>query len=372
MAPFQLERMGVIMEPEKGEPNEVEGVLNPAIVRGKDGQLYMFPRLVGAGNYSRIGMARVLFDTSGDPCGVERMGVALAPEADYELREGGGGCEDPRVTYLEPLGHYVMTYTALSSRGPRIAIAISDDLFEWRRVGVARFHAYKGLSFEGIDNKDASIFPMLIASHMGRPAVAMLHRPLFPRTRPEEKADPDVPAPHAEYMENIWISYHHIDEHADGRRSHQFIGHHELAAPAADWEQLKIGGGAPPMMCRHGWLMIYHGVHETAKAPGGRRKLCYSAGAMVLSPEHPTKILYRSAEPVMAPQTEAELHGTVDAVVFPTGLDRRDDLNDPDRFDVYYGMADDRIGVARLRVPAELPMMGRRLAQAAAAMPPPD
>lgn len=369
MGAFQFERMGVIMEPLAGEANEVEGVLNPAVVRGKDGQLYLFPRLVGAGNFSRIGMARVLFNKAGDPTGVERMGVVLSPEADYELREGGGGCEDPRVTYLEPLGHYVMTYTALSSRGPRIAIAISDDLFEWRRVGLAHFHAYKGLSFDGIDNKDASIFPMLVASHMGKPSVAMLHRPLFPGTRPEEKADPDVAQPRAEHLENIWISYHHIDEHADGRRSHQFIGHHKLAAPVAPWEALKIGGGAPPMMCRHGWLFLYHGVHETSKTPSGRAKLCYSAGVMVMSPDHPTKITYRSAEPVMVPETEAELHGTVDAVVFPTGLDRRDDLNDPDRFDVYYGMADDRIGVARLRVPAELPTIGRRLAATAAATP---
>jgi predicted GH43/DUF377 family glycosyl hydrolase len=42
-------------------------------------------------------------------------------------------------------------------------------------------------------------------------------------------------------------------------------------------------------------------------------------------------------------------------VVFPTGIDRRDDLGNSDRFDVYYGMADDRIGVARLDVPATLP-----------------
>jgi hypothetical protein len=41
--------------------------------------------------------------------------------------------------------------------------------------------------------------------------------------------------------------------------------------------------------------------------------------------------------------------------VFPTGIDRRDDLGTPDRFDVYYGMADNRIGVARLDLPDHLP-----------------
>lgn len=40
---------------------------------------------------------------------------------------------------------------------------------------------------------------------------------------------------------------------------------------------------------------------------------------------------------------------------FPTGIDRRDDIGMPDRFDVYYGMADNRIGVARLDVPDCLP-----------------
>ena len=85
-----------------GNPQEVEGVLNPAAARGPDGQLYLFPRLVAKGNYSRIGMARVQFNDAGDPVGVERLGIALEPEADYELRPGGGGCEDPRITFVEP------------------------------------------------------------------------------------------------------------------------------------------------------------------------------------------------------------------------------------------------------------------------------
>jgi predicted GH43/DUF377 family glycosyl hydrolase len=50
-----------------------------------------------------------------------------------------------------------------------------------------------------------------------------------------------------------------------------------------------------------------------------------------------------------------EKDGTVSNVVFPTGIDRRDDLGTPDRFDIYYGMADSRIGVARLDLPGHLP-----------------
>ena len=110
---------GLVMEPEPGNPQEIEGVLNPAAARGPDGELYLFPRLVAQGNYSRIGIARVRFNEAGDPFGVERLGIALEPEADYERRsDGSGGCEDPRITFVEPLQHYIMTYTALSPQRP--------------------------------------------------------------------------------------------------------------------------------------------------------------------------------------------------------------------------------------------------------------
>src|SRR5208282_673110 len=102
---FQLQRLGILMEPQANNPWEVGGVLNPAAARAPDGKLYLFPRLVARGNYSRIGVVRVLFNDDGDPSGVERLGIALEPDADYERRpNGGGGCEDPRVTFVEPLG----------------------------------------------------------------------------------------------------------------------------------------------------------------------------------------------------------------------------------------------------------------------------
>src|SRR5487761_553576 len=109
MTGFQLQRLGEVMKPIPGDPLEAEGVLNPAAVRGADGELYLFPRLVARDNYSRIGIARVRFDERGDPSGVERLGIALEPETEYEKRpDGSGGCEDPRVTFVEPLGCYVM------------------------------------------------------------------------------------------------------------------------------------------------------------------------------------------------------------------------------------------------------------------------
>ena len=361
MTGFQLRRLGQMMEPEPGNPLEVEGVTNPAAARGPDGHLYLFPRLVAVGNYSRIGVARALFDEAGDPCGVERLGIALEPEADYEkTSSGGGGCEDPRITFVEPLGRYVMAYTALSSAGPRIALAISEDLLSWQRLGLARFWSDDGIEFDDLDDKDASLFPVAVPNPSGQLDLAILHRPLFPGTRPEETArQPEAREVDLD-RESIWISYTPMALESDGGpyRLGQFASHHRLAAPVAVWERLKIGGGTPPVPTRHGWLIIHHGVSELEAPVHSGRRLCYSAGVMILSREHPRAVVYRSAEPVLVPALPEERSGTIANVVFPTGIDRRDDLGRPDCFDVYYGMADDRIGVARLEVPEVLPPGG--------------
>lgn len=351
-----MKRLGLIMEPEPGNPHEVEGTLNPAAVRGPDGQLYLFPRLVAKGNYSRIGIARVKFNAAGDPCGVERLGIALEPEADYELRPGGGGCEDPRVTYLEQHRQYVMTYTALSPKGPRIAIAISEDLFHWKRLGLATFEPFNGIDFVHVDNKDASIFPVAIPNHAGKMQLGLIHRPLFINTRPEETCcEPMSRAVDPEH-ESIWISYCPIPViGVELKAIGLFNSHHRVATPVSPWEMLKIGGGTPPVLTKHGWLMLYHGVSGSTEPVNAGRQLCYSAGVMILTKECPREILYRSQEPVLTPESPEELVGTITNVVFPTGIDRRDDLGTPDRFDVYYGMADSRIGVARLDVPDRLP-----------------
>ncbi len=357
---FKLQRLGMLMEPEPGNPQEIEGILNPAAVRGPDGALYLFPRMVAKGNYSRIGVARVQFDEAGDPMGVERLGIALEPEADYERRpDGGGGCEDPRVTFVESLRRYIMSYTAFSPEGPRIALASSADLFHWQRLGLATFGPYRNIEFGDVDDKDASLFPIAIPNPSGHPELAILHRPLFPGTRPEETARHAASREVDLDRESIWISYCPMAlEGPKSIRFGRFSSHHRLATPVSPWERLKIGGGTPPVLTRHGWLIIYHGVKEIVEPSNDRHPLCYSAGVMVLSKEHPQMIRYRSSEPVLTPELPQERSGIVANVVFPTGIDRRDDLGAPDRFDVYYGMADNRIGVARLDLPDSLPPGG--------------
>ena len=235
MSGLKLQRLGMLMEPEPGNAQEVEGVLNPAAARGPDGELYLFPRLVARRNYSRIGIARVRFNKAGDPAGVERLGIALEPEADYERRpDGGGGCEDPRITFVEPLQSYMMTYTAFSPEGPRIALAFSKDLFHWKRLGLATFGPYLGVECGDVDDKDASLFPVAIPNPSGHPELAILHRQLFPGTRPEETVRHPAARKVDLDRESIWISYCAMSlESRDSNRLGRFMSHHRLATPVS-------------------------------------------------------------------------------------------------------------------------------------------
>jgi predicted GH43/DUF377 family glycosyl hydrolase len=347
---FQLKRLGLIMELEPGNPMEVEVTLNPARVRGPDGHRYLFSRIVAKGNYSHIGIARVKFDDAGDPCSVARRGIALEPEADYaRWPDGRGGCEDSRITFVERLQRDVMTYTGHSPNGPRIVLAVSEDLLHWKRLGLATFEPYRGIDFVPVDNKDASIFPVAILNHCGKMQTAILHRPLFPGTRPDETAGQGERRWVDRKRESIWISYCPMPvEGCEVQHLGLFNFHHRLATPVSPWEKLTIGGGTPPILTRHGWLIVYHGVRELPEADPNEHPPCYSAGVMVLSQDHPRVIRYRSDEPVLRLRLEEERQGTAPNVVFPTGVHRRDDLGQPNRIDDYYGMADSRIGVARL------------------------
>ncbi|WP_448701850.1 glycosidase [Mucilaginibacter sp. AW1-3] len=352
-----MQRLGVIMKPDMENPMEAGGVLNPAVVRGKDGHLYLFPRIATKDNYSRIGIARVIFNKAGDPVDVERLGIALEPEADYEKRpDGGGGCEDPRITYVEPLDHYIMTYTAFSANGPRIALAQSKDLIRWERLGLACYAPYEDIDFDGVNNKDACLFPCAVPSPHGHRSLGMLHRPLFPGTRPEEKVKKPWDDEVHKHHESIWLSYCHVHPEKDKKwNPGEFTSHRPLAIPVSAWEALKIGAGTPPVLTKFGWMFLYHGVMESEHSTKNKQALCYSAGLMILSENDPYDVVFRTVKPLLKPDLPEERVGIIADVVFPTGIDQRTDIGQPNRYDVYYGMADDKIGVARLDIPDALP-----------------
>ena len=63
---------------------------------------------------------------------------------------------------------------------------------------------------------------------------------------------------------------------------------------------------------------------------------------MILDADDPSRVLARTAEPILRPETADERDGTVPNVVFPTAIEEIDGV----RY-VFYGMADSAIGVAR-------------------------
>jgi predicted GH43/DUF377 family glycosyl hydrolase len=344
-----LERLGIVMEPAPGEPNEVEGVLNPATARARDGELYLFPRMVANGNYSRIGRARVVFDKAGKPSGVERLGVILEPDEAWEQNAVTAGVEDPRITFIAALDTYVMAYAAYGPLGPRIGLAVSHDLTKWERLGPMSFAYDPSLKTDLnlYPNKDAMFFPEPVPGPGGKPAYAMLHRPMWDLSWISPATGRPLPAGVTDPRHSIWVSFVSADAVlGDVRAITRLNQHRQVAQPQQPWEAAKIGGGTPPIRVPEGWLIIHHGVTKGGDGqPGEPVPVRYVAGAMVLDPTDVSRVLYRSEDPLLEPETEAERKGTVGNVVFPTAIDVREG----GEADVYYGMADFRIGAARLR-----------------------
>ena len=284
---------------------------------------------------------------NGVPVGVERRGVVLAPDEGWERGANNAGVEDPRTTWVPSLGLHVMTYVAYGPLGPRLALAVSSDLTGWRRLGPVQFGYQPDLDTDLnlFPNKDAVFFPEPVPDPDGRPSYAMLHRPMWDLGwfRPGETVH--LPAGVTDERPGIWISYVPADEVvADLGALARPRGHRCVAMSEYDFEELKIGAGPPPCASTRA------GCSSTTACPGTSRPArgtgehaAYAAGAMLLDPADPSRVLARTPEPILAPETEEERDGTVPNVVFPTAIEEVDGV----RY-VFYGMADSKIGVARL------------------------
>ncbi|MBV8581371.1 MAG: glycosidase [Candidatus Eremiobacteraeota bacterium] len=340
-----VDRLGIVLRPD-GSPQEVEGVLNPASAVARDGTLLIYPRAVAEGNVSRVGICRGVRGP-GDELRFERLGFVLEPQAPYELRTapGGNGCEDPRVTFVPVLDRYVMAYTAFGPDGPRIAVALSQDGYHWERLGLVRFAA--GLD-QG-DDKDGVFFPEPVLSPAGVRSFALYHRPMLRLSTMDGRgAIPTLLDLPVEERESTRIAYIPLD--AVLADVHNLLDVRESAVvlhPDMPWCRVKTGAGTPPVRIAEGWFSLFHGVNAR-EVSDGKYVAQYSAGFVVHDAERPHLVRYRSQQPVMVPEGVDETHGIVSNVVFPTAIDVRADRV----FDVYYGMADARIGRARVRLNA--------------------
>ncbi len=218
------------------------------------------------------------------------------------------GAEDPRISKIGDV--FLITYTALSQPafggdrdGVRIGLASTKDFETVTRHGVI-----------GPDrrDKDAVIFP---SKFDGR--IAMLHR-IFPDIQVAWFAGIDELC---HPPNDFWPKY--IERLADAI----------VMSPEQDWEEKKIGMGPTPIETPEGWLLIYHGVD---------REHVYRVGLALLDLEDPTRIIARTKSPVFEPETDYELIGDVNNVVFPEGAVVIDDV-----LHMYYGAADRVIGLAK-------------------------
>ncbi len=276
-------------------PVPAAAVLNPGATE-QNGDIVLLLRVEDHAGYSNIHVAR-------SRNGITDWRIEKEPILRYgqkAWRYEEWGCEDARVTYLAEEKRWYITYTAYSPAGAAVAIAHSEDLVTASRIG---------LIFSP-NNKDAALFPQRFDGRW-----AVLHRP------------------DAGGLEHIWSAY-----------SPDLIhwGEPHCVLPeggGAAWDAVKVGAGPPPILTKHGWLLLYHGV----KGYGGH--LIYRTGVAMLDRDKPHKMIARAPNWVFQAEAPYEQSGLVPNVVFPTGMVVRDD-----KLWMYYGAADTSVCLAIARL----------------------
>jgi len=213
------------------------------------------------------------------------------------------GVEDPRITYIEELEKYAIVYTSYSRMGPLVSLALTKDFKTFEKQG----------PIMPPEDKDAALFPVRFNGRW-----ALIHRPV-------------ISAPTA--SAHVWISFSPDLKH---------WGDHKVLIRAREggwWDSKKVGLNTPPIKTKDGWLVIYHGVRETASGD------VYRLGAALLDINDPTIVRFRSKEWILAPQEKYEREGDVENVIFPCGL-----VYDGNDLKLYYGAADTSIALATARL----------------------
>ena len=175
----------------------------------------------------------------------------LEPDEGWERGADHGGVEDPRVTWLPDLGVHVMTYVAFGPLGPRLALAVSDDL----RTGNGSARCTSGTSQTCTDlnlfpNKDAVFFPEPVPGPDGKPCYAMLHRPMWDLGWIRAGEGDVLPAGLDDPRPGIWISYVPVDEVGkDVSRLVHMSGHRLVALPSTRSRCSRSAPGRRPAGC---------------------------------------------------------------------------------------------------------------------------
>lgn len=282
-------------------PYAVNTVFNPGATRLPDGTTLLLCRVEDRRGLSHLCAAR---SANGVDGWIIDAAPTLLPTDDHP--EEAWGIEDPRITYVAELEQYVIAYTAYSRAGPGVSLATTRDFVHFERLG----------SIMMPEDKDAALFPCRIHGHW-----ALVHRPMSPLGA------------------HIWMSYSPDLLH---------WGNHRLMLAArrgAWWDANKIGLSTPLIETPEGWLMIYHGVRQTAAG------CVYRIGLALFDREAPERCLLRGDSWVFAPEATYEREGDVGNVVFPCGLTLGPDK---DTIHLYYGAGDTCIGLAVASVRALL------------------
>ena len=248
-------------------------------------------RVEGQQGYSMFALAR---SRDGLRFRVDKKPVMMpdrsGPFAKYESR----GIEDPRATFIENACYIV--YTAVGKRGPRIALAKTEDYVNYRRLGL--------ISEPG--NKDGVLFPRKIKGRYAR-----LDRPI------------------GAGRGSIWISYS-LD------LLHWGDAEVVMTPRSGYWDDFRIGASVPPIETDEGWLEIYHGIKLTAAGA------IYRIGTVLLDLDTPARVIKRGSSPILSPRENYERIGDVPNVCFACGA-----VIDPQgEMKIYYGAADTSICVA--------------------------
>ena len=283
-------------------PYPANSVFNPGATLLLDGTTLLLCRVEDRRGHSHLCAAR-------SANGVDDWRIDPEPtlSADPEhFPEEVWGIEDPRITYIDESSKYAVVYTACSHVGPGVALALTEDFHKFEHYGMIM----------APEDKDAALFPCRIGGNW-----ALIHRP--------------VSAPGA----HMWMSYSPDLRH---------WGSHRLMLEARRggwWDANKIGLSPPPIETPRGWLVIYHGVRQTASGS------LYRLGLALFDLHAPERCLIRGDEWVFGPEEPYERRGDVDNVVFPCGTTVGPD---GDTLHLYYGAADSSIALATSSIRAIL------------------